>query len=326
MKNQIKSLDFLVSNLKSIQNLRSTPLYRGFEYCYTYLLNKFFKRSCVSINFRLSIPDFINLSSEKKKIINEKLNFTLAKNKKGLSITDLENFLKEISEYNVEVDVLFMKRQVSERDKYSGNISFPGGKYEIEDKNLFNTAIRETREEIGIDLMKDLPARVICCNYSFHTPLGFKYLVTSYIFITFDFEKNMESMVKLNKDEVSDVILVPLDYLYSFNNEFDKRINKVQMKNNYFGDIIMEKLILNDNLNFQLYGMTWRMIYQILNYNKKVMYDLDFSRGYSFKFLIGFIMIKLYNFISAPLNAYNLIKTILFIFLFYQGLKTVAKF
>ena len=42
-----------------------------------------------------------------------------------------------------------------ERNKYpgahSGQISFPGGKHEREDNSLMDTAIREAKEEIGID-------------------------------------------------------------------------------------------------------------------------------------------------------------------------------
>lgn len=35
---------------------------------------------------------------------------------------------------------------------HSGQISLPGGRYEEEDKNLFQTAVRETHEEIGFEL------------------------------------------------------------------------------------------------------------------------------------------------------------------------------
>lgn len=34
--------------------------------------------------------------------------------------------------------------------KHSGQISLPGGKYELSDKNLIDTAIRETEEELGL--------------------------------------------------------------------------------------------------------------------------------------------------------------------------------
>lgn len=49
-------------------------------------------------------------------------------------------------------EVLLMKRAPREGDRWSGHISFPGGREETADKSLLATAIRETQEEVGIDL------------------------------------------------------------------------------------------------------------------------------------------------------------------------------
>lgn len=49
--------------------------------------------------------------------------------------------------------VLLMKRAERAGDPWSGHISLPGGGYHPdEDSDLLETAIRETREELGIDL------------------------------------------------------------------------------------------------------------------------------------------------------------------------------
>ncbi len=48
--------------------------------------------------------------------------------------------------------VLLMKRAERASDPWSGHISLPGGGFQASDGDLRVTAIRETREELGIDL------------------------------------------------------------------------------------------------------------------------------------------------------------------------------
>jgi 8-oxo-dGTP pyrophosphatase MutT (NUDIX family) len=50
------------------------------------------------------------------------------------------------------LEALFIRRAVREGDPWSGNIGLPGGRKEPGDADLLATAIRETREEIGVDL------------------------------------------------------------------------------------------------------------------------------------------------------------------------------
>ena len=50
------------------------------------------------------------------------------------------------------LDLLFIKRADYEGDPWSGQIAFPGGRHEPSDADLLDTAVRETREEIGVDL------------------------------------------------------------------------------------------------------------------------------------------------------------------------------
>ncbi len=51
-----------------------------------------------------------------------------------------------------EATVLLIKRSERVGDPWSGHIAFPGGRVEKSDDSLRDTAIRETREEMGVDL------------------------------------------------------------------------------------------------------------------------------------------------------------------------------
>lgn len=61
---------------------------------------------------------------------------------------------------------------------HSGQIAFPGGKYEMEDENFFKTALRETHEEVGVhpDRMEILkpftPMYIPPSNFMVHPFLG----------------------------------------------------------------------------------------------------------------------------------------------------------
>lgn len=51
-----------------------------------------------------------------------------------------------------EPELLFIKRAELERDPWSGHMAFPGGRLEPGDASLEVTAVRETQEELALDL------------------------------------------------------------------------------------------------------------------------------------------------------------------------------
>ena len=52
-------------------------------------------------------------------------------------------------------EALFIRRAERADDPWSGHIALPGGRHEPGDADLFATAVRETKEEIGVSLLAD---------------------------------------------------------------------------------------------------------------------------------------------------------------------------
>ena len=51
------------------------------------------------------------------------------------------------------LEILLIRRAERAGDPWSGQIAFPGGRHALGDADLLATAIRETREETGVDLL-----------------------------------------------------------------------------------------------------------------------------------------------------------------------------
>ena len=70
---------------------------------------------------------------------------------------------------------------------HSAQVGFPGGKYEIEDKDLMDTAIRETEEEVGvpksmIEVLKTMsPMYIPPSNFMVHPYIGFSMSTPNFI-------------------------------------------------------------------------------------------------------------------------------------------------
>jgi 8-oxo-dGTP pyrophosphatase MutT (NUDIX family) len=89
---------------------------------------------------------------------------------------------------------------------HGGEISFPGGRFMKEDKDLLNTAIRETGEEIGIKLARD---DILGCLSSVKT-LTSNFFIVPFVSIL----QNISQPIPLT-DEVEAILDLPLVSLLS---------------------------------------------------------------------------------------------------------------
>ena len=65
----------------------------------------------------------------------------------------LSNFFNNPWVSHGDPEVLFIKRSSRQGDKWQGHVALPGGGRDPEDEDDLATAVRETWEEVGIDLV-----------------------------------------------------------------------------------------------------------------------------------------------------------------------------
>ena len=79
------------------------------------------------------------------------------------------------------LEALFIQRAVRAGDTWSGQIAFPGGRRDPGDADLQATAIRETMEEVGVDLSAAEPLGVLDDLYP-RTPVLPPVVVRPFVF------------------------------------------------------------------------------------------------------------------------------------------------
>lgn len=387
MQDKKSSISILLYNLKSMQNSRSN-LFRIYEGYHKKIVSKYFKKSCVSMCFRLKLISkeeaYNRAKSNKNLLLNDYVlakhkkntnmygaikNLSLIqineiklllqkeilnKNNKGVSINNVINFVNKLeNNYNLSLkpEVILMQRTSSKNDRFSGQVSYPGGKSEKSDTSLLYTAVRETFEELGIQLLNGyfnldclnsketdnnffypIQSRLILQNPFMDIPLGSNYIVFSFVFLLFDLFDELDNNIKPCSREVYSIMSIPLDYFLIINKNLDEVIAKIPYKINFclFKEkfIKIEKLKLNNDNNCLLYGMTYRKLLRVLNYKNNIVYNLGFCKNQN-KLLL-FVLERFNsifnNFILHPKIIYNCIKYALIAFIIYGSYITILSF
>ena len=116
--------------------------------------------------------------------------------------------------------LLLLTKRSEKLRSHSGQVSFPGGKQDEQDQSSLDTALREAREEIGLESKS---VRVLGCLDQIIS-LHF-YLVTPYVgLIPSDFEAKVDSV------EVESVFEVPLEFFFENVVTQEKRGRRVDLR------------------------------------------------------------------------------------------------
>jgi 8-oxo-dGTP pyrophosphatase MutT (NUDIX family) len=162
-------------------------------------------------------------------------------------------------------EVLMMQRAKHERDPWSGQMSFPGGKIEASDDSSKSAAIREAQEEVGVELtdddylgrLDDLCGLKVNGVFSVH--------VRCFVF------KPTQDIILNANHEVAELVWLPLAFLedpynaYAFTHPKDPSLS-------------MPSVMIDNSKEQILWGMSLRMImnlYSLLDWPLAVLSDAD---------------------------------------------------
>lgn len=118
-----------------------------------------------------------------------------------------------LKEESGDTSMLFIKRPDSQGDPFSGHVAFPGGKMKSDDSSKLDTAVRETIEEIGVDVNQS--GRIIgeLDDVNPNNPRASTYIVTPYLSVL-----EQEISIIPDRREVETVLWVPVRHLLNEKN------------------------------------------------------------------------------------------------------------
>jgi len=162
-------------------------------------------------------------------------------------------------------EVLLMQRAKHERDPWSGQMSFPGGKIDPQDLNPKAAAIREAHEEVGAHLPDTAFVGQLDDLYGLKVNDVFSVHVSCFVF------KPLEPLSLVANEEVADMVWLPLKILSDRKNSYDYEHPKDP-------SLSMPAVMIDEPKEQILWGLSLRMLanlYDLIDWPIQVLSDSD---------------------------------------------------
>ncbi|MEW6145506.1 MAG: CoA pyrophosphatase [Thermodesulfobacteriota bacterium] len=151
------------------------------------------------------------------------------------------------------LSMLFIKRPESDIDAFSGHMAFPGGKLKEGDESKLDTAIRETYEELGIDLYTSGRVLGELDDINPYNPRAENYIVTPFLSTLKE-----EVPIVPNLYEVEASVWVPVKHLK------DERNFTVRLRER--DGVLVEDYVYSFE-KYIIWGMTGRIVHGFLSFS-----------------------------------------------------------
>ena len=144
-------------------------------------------------------------------------------------------------------EFLLMQRAYHPNDPWSGQMGFPGGKLEGSDTSKIETAIRETYEEVGIELTDADYLGQLNDIYGMRANQQLNVHVACFVF------KVDRPITPKGNHEVADLVWLPMSYLDDPQNAFEYYHPMDQ-------SLLMPAVLINQAKEQILWGLSLRML------------------------------------------------------------------
>lgn len=153
---------------------------------------------------------------------------------------------------NKPYDLVLIRRTKSKTDKHSGEMSFPGGKFDtLLDKSYLDTALRELEEELGISKTS---VTVLGSIDDHLTPKGF--IITAFVAYI-----DQDTRIVKEENEVKEVVKIPITF---FANKKNYKERAYDLKGDLIG-VGKFNYRSTENKKYIIFGATSHIIVKFID-------------------------------------------------------------